>query len=650
MCDLYDTNRTSIYLKTITGVKFLVTKNLPLSSLKEDQKSQVKMVTEKYKSAIGWFWSGLIRYPGLMVTSWIIMIINSLIAILPGVLLGLGIDVLINIGFGKQFIWIILSIVGAALIAWLTTFVSSYFWGIACYRFDRDLRQEFFDVVQEHSMAFHDEHDSGVLLSMAMNEINQMRFAFNPSLRQLIYSSLSIVLTNVYFFIRIQIGSQVIGVGNWQIGIGITLGFIIYLILAWQYAAKIGPVRRELATELGNVSSATQEAFRGIEVVRSFDNEKVEDEKFAMKSSRLAEKTKMEGYLASFYWPALIMIIVTSVSFGLGLWWVFKGTMTNGQLTSMLTLLLQLVGMNFMIPQRLLSLQAGMINAKRIWNVMNFDDPLIEPKESIKADWTKDLVFDNVSFHYPGAEKYVLKNISFKVPPGSRVALIGGPGSGKSTILKLLLRLYDPNQGAISLNGYTFHDMQTYDVREDVVLVEQDIFLFGASIKDNIKFSKPDATDEEVQLAARRAQIASYIESIPEGYDTIIGERGVTLSGGQKQRIAIARALLANPKLLLLDDSTSAVDIKTEARLRIAMEELIKGRTSIIVTQRLSTLVQSDLIIFLDKGQITDIGTHSELLQRCPEYQFMISLLPMGEELIKAAKDQNDSSVIGGVN
>lgn len=614
------------------------------------KESAPMLVTEKYKSAIGWFWSGLIRYPGLMVTSWFIMIINSLISILPGILLGLGIDVLGSTGFGKQFIWIILAIVGAALLAWGTSFLGSYFWGIAIYRYDRDLRQEFFDVVQEHSMAFHDEHDSGVLLSMAMNEINQMRFAFNPSLRHLINSLFSIILTTSYFFIRITIGNQIIGVGNWQIGLGISLGFVLYLILAWQYAAKIGPVRRELATELGNVSSASQEAFRGIEVVRSFNNEQTEEEKFAIKSLRLAEKTKQEGYLASFYWPALIMIIATATSFGLGLWWVSKGIMSFGQLTTMLTLLLQLVMLNFMIPQRLLSLQAGLINANRIWKVMNFDDPLVEPKESVKADWTRDLVFDNVSFKYPGTNKYVLRNISFKVPPGSRVALIGGPGSGKSTILKLLLRLYDPNEGAISLNGYSLRDMRTYDVREDVVLVEQDIFLFGASIKENIMFSKPTATDEEIRKAAERAQIASYIESTEKGYDTIIGERGVTLSGGQKQRIAIARALLANPKLLLLDDSTSAVDIKTEARLVAAMEELIKGRTSIIVTQRLSTLVRSDLIIFIDKGSIIDIGTHSELLQRCSEYQFMISLLPMGEQMINAAKNQIGSSVTGGMN
>ena len=608
----------------------------------------VQLATEKYKSAAGWFWSGLIRYPGLMITSWVFILINSVLIVIPGILLGLGIDILRTDGFGSVFIYIILGIVGVALLTWGTSFISSYLWGLAGYRFERDIRQEFFDVVQEHSMAFHDQHDSGVLLSMGMNETNQIRFAYQPSLRYLINSLLSFILIAIYFFIRIPVGSNIIGVGNWEIGLGITFGFFIYLILAWRYAAKIGPVRRELATELGNVSSASQEAFRGIEVVRSFDNEDFEDEKFAVTSNRLAEKTKEEGYLSAFYWPALILIIITAVSFGIGLFWVSKGTLKFGQLTSMITLLLQLVRLTFMIPLRLLSLQAGLVNANRIWNVMTFDDPLIEPKDKIVADWSKDLAFDNVTFKYPGTERDVLNDVSFRIKPGSRVSLIGGPGSGKSTILKLLLRLYDPTNGSISLNSVKFKDMQTYDIREDVVLVEQDIFLFAASLKDNITFSKPDATDEEMRTAARRAQIDKFIESTPDGYETIIGERGVTLSGGQKQRVAIARALLANPKLLLLDDSTSAVDIKTEARLRAAMEELIKGRTSIIVTQRLSTLVESDLIIFLDKGRVVDIGSHQELIRRCPEYQSMLSLLPMGDEIIKAAMNQTDLSATGG--
>lgn len=626
----------------------MATKEVKKVTIEYNDYKPQKLATEKYKSANQWFWSGLVRYPGLMFTSMFIIILNAVISVLPGILLGLALDIL-AVG-DDYFKTVVFSIIGVALLSWLTSSLSAYLWSLASYRFERDIRQEFFDVVQNHSMAFHDEHDSGVLLSMGMNETNQIRFSFTPSLRHLLNSFLSIIVVCIYFFIRIPVGSKTIGVADWRIGLGIVCSFIIYLVLAWIYARRIGPIRKELATELGNVSSTSQETFRGIEVVRSFDSETIEEEKFTKQSLRLADKIKQEGFLSAFYWPALIMVIATAVVFGIGLWMVSKndGSMSIGQITSMLSLLLQLIILNFMVPMRLLGLQAGRMNAKRIWDVMTFADPLVEPIKSPEADWSRDLIFDDVTFSYPGKKKNVLENVSFSIPAGSRVALLGGPGSGKSTILKLLLRLYDPDKGSIRLNGVSFEEMHTFDVRKDVTLVEQDIFLFGTSFRENISFSKPDATIEEIQTAAKRAQIAKFIESTPDGYETLIGERGVDLSGGQRQRVAIARALLADPKLLLLDDSTSAVDIKTEVRLQLAMAELIKGRTSIVVTQRLSTLVDSDLIIFLDKGKIIDIGSHDELLRRCEEYQFMISLLPVGSQLIEDALKHNKRN--GGNN
>ena len=274
-------------------------------------------------------------------------------------------------------------------------------------------------------------------------------------------------------------------------------------------------------------------------------------------------------------------------------------------------------------------LQAGFVNAKRIWEVLTYNDPMEEPETSTSIYWDSDITFDNVTFVYPGTTKPVLRNVSFNVPQGSRVAIIGGPGSGKSTVLKLLLRLYDVQEGEIRIGETPIHTVRTKDVRDKVTLVEQDIFLFSDTIKNNIAYSKPTASDEEVTLAAERAQIASFIESLPQKYETVIGERGVTLSGGQRQRVAIARALISDPKVLLLDDSTSAVDIKTELRIRYATEALMESRTSIVVTQRLTTLVAADMIILLKKGEIIDIGTHNELIERCSDYQFMCQYLPV---------------------
>lgn len=605
--------------------------------------SKQKSLTEKYRSASHWFWSGLRRYPGIFLVSIFFLLITSVLGLIPSIFVGWGIDIFAEEGFSNTFLWIGLSVIISAVINWAASFFGSYIWSVAAFRIERDVRQEFFEVIQEHSMTFHDEKDSGVLLSMGMNEVAQIRLAYQPAFRLLLSTFLSIALTCVYFFVKIPIGTRNIGVGVWEIGIGVTVSFVLYVILAWRYASKIGPVRRKLSTELGKISSSTQEVFRGIEVVRSFDNENTEENKFRVINDNYSDYVRKEGFLSSFYWPSLLIIIAMGISFGVGIYLIPLGVITSGDLAAMLTLLFSLLTFNFMVPMRLLMLQAGLVNAQRIWDIIAYEDLLEEPSMPLVADWNKNIVFNNVSFKYPNSERFVLKNINITIPPGSRVALIGGPGSGKSSILKLLLRLYDPTEGEIVLNGCSIKDMATEDVRRDVTLVEQDIFLFSASIKDNIAFSRPDATFDEIQTAARRAQALNFIEATPEGFDTPISERGVSLSGGQRQRIAIARALLADPKLLLLDDSTSAVDIKTEARLRLAMEELIKGRTSIIVTQRLSTLVESDLIIFLEKGEILDIGTHRELLGRCPKYQFMLSYLPSNSQVDNLLKS-------GGLN
>ncbi|MHA1926594.1 MAG: ABC transporter ATP-binding protein, partial [Candidatus Thorarchaeota archaeon] len=252
--------------------------------------------------------------------------------------------------------------------------------------------------------------------------------------------------------------------------------------------------------------------------------------------------------------------------------------------------------------------------------------------------WLGDIVFDNVSFAYNSnngkTEHYALKDFNVKIPGGSRVALIGGPGGGKSTILKLLLRLYDPFKGSVSVGGVDLKNVTTKHVRDMVGLVEQDIFLFRMSVRDNIAFGRIEASDLEVIEAARRAQADEFIVEMEDGYDAKVGERGMTLSGGQRQRLAIARALIQDPKILLLDDSVSAVDAQTEFLMRKALEEVMVGRTSITVTQRLRTLLESDLVLIVDKGNLIAAGTHDELIKDSEQYQRIFERLPGARSLL----------------
>jgi ATP-binding cassette subfamily B protein len=545
-------------------------------------------------------------------------LVSAFLTVAPSLVLGMAFGVLEDDGFSELFILLCLGIIVIAILNFIISFITNYSWTIAAFRFERDARQEFFDTIQDHSMTFHDEVDSSAMLSMAMNEISQMRMGVNPSMRMLSASLLSMILTMFFFYTFDPVYFLVV-----------LIGFPIYIIMVIRYASVIGPIRQELATRLAVVTRDSQEIFRGIEVVRSFNQEEQENKRFLDGSSRYADIVTKEGRLSAFFWPALILIAITAIIFGIGLNNMANDSSTIATFVSSVSMLLALQFLNFMLPMTVLNIRAGKTNANRIWEKMTWQDPVPDTaEEGKKPNWKGEIVFDNVGFKYGPSSKAALRNINIKIPNGSRVAVIGGPGSGKSTILKLLLRLYDPTEGQITIGGIPLSEIPAHEIREGVTMVEQEVFLFSASAKENIAFAKPDATDEEIIEAARYAQAETFIQKLPEGFDTRIGERGSQLSGGQRQRIAIARAILADPKVLLLDDSASAIDSKTELLLRQALDKLMENRTSIVVTQRLRTLLESDFVILFEKGEICDFGSHEELLTRCPQYRTIFANLP----------------------
>ncbi|TFG07102.1 ABC transporter ATP-binding protein [Candidatus Thorarchaeota archaeon] len=596
-------------------------------------------------SAFRYMLGGLARNPWVILGALVLTVISALVMALPNVILGQAINILTTAGFTTDFINLVIEIAVLALIYMGMYFVVGYAWAVVTLRWERDARQDFFEALQEFSMTFHDVIDSKRLLSVAMQDINWVRLSLNPALRNLTYSIASFGITAL-FLMAYDLTPGLTGfltLGGFPIPVFtviMIIGTPLYLWFAYRYANAVEPVRRSRSEQMETLTSVSQGVFRGIEVVRAFGKENSEKEKFQNVSQEYKELVTQEGRLAAFYIPALVLIGMTTLAFFYGGYAVLAGVLDVGTLTSVLSLLLSLQGFNFMLPRMLLMLRGGYVNAQRIVKILNWEDPMEEPlEEATDVDWRNDIVFDNVSFKYISEngnnDHYALKNFSIRIPAGSRVALIGGPGGGKSTVLKLLLRLYDPNDGQVTVDGVDLRNVRTSTVRDHVGLVEQDIFLFRMTVKENIAFGNTDASQEEVVEAAKRAQAHEFIEELPKGYDSMIGERGMTLSGGQRQRLAIARAIIQDPQILLLDDSVSAVDAQTEYKLRQALDEVMKGRTSVTVTQRLRTLLESDLVIMVDKGELVAAGCHEDLLKTSKEYRMIFEKLPGAEAVLK---------------
>ena len=589
---------------------------------------------------------GLIRHPLSITLATILTVVSILLVTIPTVIVGLAVDELEVGGLSTQFVNYVWLIVGLGLLYMAMYFVVGYIWAVVTLSWERDARQDFFEDLQDYSMTFHDEVDSKRLLSVAMQDISWVRFSLNPALRNILGGFASIIITGVLLSIIDQtpglIVLFVIPFINVPVGIFtsiILVGTPIYLLYAYKYANAVEPVRRQRSEVMENLTSRTQGVFQGIEVVRAFGKEEHEQAKFGEVSKQYEKRVAREGQLAAFYLPALILTAMTTIAFFYGGYSVWTGIITKGTLIQILGLLVALEMLNFQLPHMLLMMRGGFVNAQRIVDILSWKEPMVEPEEEVaEVNWLGDIEFNHISFKYNSTngnnDHYALKDLNIKIPGGYRVALIGGPGGGKSTVLKMLLRLYDPTEGEVRIGDVNLRDVRTSTVRDNVGLVEQDIFLFRMSVHDNIAFGRPDATREQVEEAAKRAQAHEFIVELEDGYDAMIGERGMTLSGGQRQRLAIARALIQDPKILLLDDSVSAVDAQTEFLMRKALDEVMVGRTSITVTQRLRTLIESDLVIMLDKGRLIDAGCHDDLLRESELYRRIFERLPGAKALL----------------
>ncbi|MCY4114861.1 MAG: ABC transporter ATP-binding protein [Chloroflexi bacterium] len=473
------------------------------------------------------------------------------------------------------------------------------------------LRNDFVDKLQWLNFGFYDRQKTGDLMSRATVDADACAIFVSVGVMR------GIAFLTLFFLATIVMLSM-----NWQLGLMVLIGSLMISGFGIALAARLFRIYREAYRETGRMNTLLQESLTGIRTVKALGAQDYEQLRFRERASAVATNFILADRL-SVTRDAVLSFLYAVLTAGIllvGGWQVQQGIITAGTLAAFVLFLVMLGGAVTGLEWRVRLFSAAVAAGGRIFEVLDTRNPLGVAADARELSATGHVVFDSVSFAYTDGVP-ALHDVSFEVRPGQSAAIVGGTGSGKSTIAHLLPRFYDASAGCITIDGVDVRDVTLESLRRSVGIVMQDVFVFSATIRDNIAYGVDDASMEDVVRAAQTAQLHEFIESLPDGYATWVGERGVTLSGGQRQRLAIARTLLLAPPILILDDSTSSVDVETEALIQQAMAQVLRGRTSFVIAHRLSTVRRADLILVLDQGRIVEQGTHDDLLQRDGPYR-----------------------------
>jgi ATP-binding cassette subfamily B protein len=475
-----------------------------------------------------------------------------------------------------------------------------------------DLRNAVYSHLLRLSFRFYDRHQTGQLMSRATVDLQSVRFFLGYGL--------------IFFF---QHALTIVGVTAIMLWTDWRLAFVALAItpaivaLAYRYSKVSHPILRDVQQRIADVATVAEENIVGVHVVKSFAQEWREQEKFGRRSEAVFDQTVRANRQRSLYVPLLsfVPLLAQAGVLLVGGWMVVHGRLTVGEFfafnlyVTMLIMPLRMLGMWIGQAQR------ATASGERIFQVLDEPEDISDgPKALELPPGEGRIAFEGVSFGYD-SERPVLEDVDLVLEPGSNVAVIGHTGSGKTTLTALVPRFYDVTAGRVVVDGADVRDVRLASLRRSIAVISQDPFLFSTTVRENIGFGAPGATDEEIEQAARLAQAHEFIAELPNGYDTVIGERGITLSGGQRQRIAIARAIVVNPRILILDDATASVDATTEARIRLGLREAMKGRTTLIIAHRLSTISLADEVVVLDHGRVAARGSREELAATSPVYR-----------------------------
>jgi ATP-binding cassette, subfamily B, bacterial len=488
-------------------------------------------------------------------------------------------------------------------------------------KLERDVRDELYLSLLAKNMTFHNLQPVGDTMARATNDVREVNYMFSPGIN-LVVGSLIFILMPIFVAGRYHPSLVVVPV----------VFIILYFASLGRYLKTLAPITDEVRATFGKMNTHLSESLDGVEVVKGASQEDAEVDRFVMNASRVRDAFVKQGDLEGRY--VAMLLLGSAYAFGLfhALLLFRSGQLDLGDVVAYFGLLLLLQFPTFVSTFAYSQISLGISSARRILELINRETNLDQNAQGYTGTMKGEVEFRNMSFDYasqlvssngkgPGTESEpVLQNISFKVKPGQTVAIVGQTGAGKTSLVKLINRTYDATQGQVLVDGRDVRDWNLAALRSQISMIEQDIFLFSRSVSENIAFGKPEATQTEIEAAAQSAQADDFIQSFDKGYETVVGERGVTLSGGQRQRLALARAFLTDPHILILDDSTSAIDSATEDRIQRAIANAARGRTTFIITHRLSQIRWADLIIVLRKGRIAAIGTHDELMKTSEAY------------------------------
>ena len=562
--------------------------------------------------SISWLYGYMRKYPFKLYFILIMAILEPIAYLIPIFISADIIGILIE-GGGWIEVWDLFKIlipisIAQVLLFFLTSFINE----ILAHRVSTDMTADLFNELQGRSLSYHDSKDVGDIMARASNDTRTINMGISPGLRILI-AYISIWFVGLYVIIIL--------LPSFTILLNV-ISFLLFLFLTFKYGKSIEPLSTKALNKLSEVSSITNDSLVGIRDIKIFTAEKILERKFIKKTTKESEIKEREGKLGAWFYPNLIVRLYTIFIIGYSLFLTVEGILSIRDFVLIVTLMSTVLGMADELNWVSFLSVGTIAAANRLCEYIDEQDHYNYDDGNIKIDQLiPNIKFENVNFSYPSSNQLILNDISFEIKENETLAIVGGPGSGKSTLTKLIQRLYIPNSGSITIGGRNIKDLDNSEFRKFIATVEQEIFLFNDTIYENMKFGKIDAKLDDIMKIAKIAQAEEFIEKLPLGYDTILGENGVKISGGQAQRIAIARALILNPSILIIDDGASALDAKTEKLIQDAIKDILKTRTTLITTHRLAIIAEADKILILDKGQLVGFGSHEELIHNNDYYR-----------------------------